>query len=113
MRVFKTISWTPILATIAPYIYIFLSMIILHSTSIYNHDPKTIGITWFYIFIFYFTSFCLLATIVGIFQLIYYLFKGKMNIISKFSIICFIIGVISFVLLHHFDPGSYINWFFD
>lgn len=115
-EVINRIAYIPGLGLILVYIY--FPMVLVFGTSpypVFQTDPKAFGII---LFCYYFVTrhsiyfFCLsivpIAASIGLFALF-----GKRTQLSRISMIQFVVSIILYVVLNKYDPGGYLNWYFD
>lgn len=112
-KIFNIISFVPIVGLILLYCYIVFSIVVIGNTSIYQHDPKSLGLDYFYNFTLYFFAIGLLVLFFNISALLVVSIIRKLDCLNKKSIAILLVGLVLELILYFSDPGSYRNWFFD
>jgi len=114
MKYFKYLPYFPILGVLVPYIYALICI----------NESKTINFSYgdpahYYNIGKYYNSFqiivflCLFCLIINFFILMFYLLLTR-EYKRDLKHVYIYIGIVLFlIIIHHFDPGHFIRWFFD
>jgi hypothetical protein len=112
-RIFTLIMFFPIVGIITPYVYVGCSMLILKKFNVYSSDPKSLGINLFYEIALFFSMIGLIIIGLGVILILYRLIFNQIKVKDIYGKYIFLLGLLLTIFLHYFDPGNYLNWFFD